>query len=178
MLWCFYFWRFWLITNIVIFHLKIYLFYLLLFSSFHVSKKKIVFFSHVMTIIIGWSKRSFTFFQLSSLHTFIHGSHKVETFLEPEFVCLGHWSRKKKIDMQLRLKRCRILWSSIHDWNYIHVKSQKLRTWSQPMDVFHEFWNLQLSRVSHFRTRLHSYSHVITIILRPMFCPIRSKAKI
>jgi hypothetical protein len=105
-------------------------------------------------------------------------SHKVETFLEPEFVCLGHWSRKKKIDMQLRLKRCRILWSSIHDWNYIHVKSQKLRTLSQPMDVFHEFWNLQLSRVSHFRTRLHSYSHVITIILRPMFCPIRSKAKI
>jgi len=44
-----------------------------------------------------------------------------------------------KEDGQLRLKRCRIVWSSIHDWNYIHVKSQKLRTFSQPMDVFHEF---------------------------------------
>jgi hypothetical protein len=49
-------------------------------------KKKIVFFSHVMTIIIGWSKRSFTFFQLNSLTmifpAYIYtwdGTHKVET---------------------------------------------------------------------------------------------------
>ena len=110
MLWCFYFWRFWLITNIVIFHLKIYLFYLLLFSSFHVSKKKIVFFS-CYDYYYWMVKKKLYFFSIkfpAYIYTCLW-SHKVETFLEPErnlFVL---------VNRQLRLKRCRILWSSIHD---------------------------------------------------------------